>query len=115
MLAALGFTSIIFTIVLFPAEQDVAIGDFFTVNFFTVKLPAILISGVIGYLLVKLRKLEEDRKHPIMGMTPTLDAPLTSEHDSHVQGTRKAYFGVVFDKKYSEPFNDEELNAMLKK
>ncbi len=103
MLAVLGATSIVFIMFLLPAEKGVAIG-----GFLTVKIPVILISGVIGYLGVKLRKLEGDRKNPILGMTNT-----TGELASKVSGSPTAYFGVVFKDfdeyaKHPFPFTDEE-------
>ena len=115
MLGTLGAASIIFVTFLFPTENGMPIGDFFTV-----KLPAILISGVIGYLFIKLLKLENDRKNPIMGMTPVdINTVFSSTGDLHLEGIPKAYFGVVFDKtydqKYSMPFSDKEFEEVTKK
>ncbi len=108
MLGILGSSAIIFTLLFFPnlVLSEHKVDD----SFYTVKIPAILISGVIAYLFVKLWKLEWDRRDPIMGMTYT-EEKFSKKGPG---GLWQAYFGVIFpgidnyaQKRYEEGYSED--------
>ena len=65
MLAGLGFVAISLLLFFFPVDNQ-------DISFYPVKIPAIFISGVIGYLFIKLLNLESDRSNAMMSMPYSL-------------------------------------------